>query len=353
MEINNYISTINEIYKCLQDDESRALYEARIAYLLERDEDRYISRIGKIYQDWYSAEDLKRELETRIYKKIIIFGCGYLGSMLKGQLQCMGYKTDYFCDNYHMGEFDGLEVLTASDLVKRDWKDSIIIIGSYKYQDEMYEQLLVSGISEQNILKYKHIDLFGTRGWQYFDVFSPQNDEIFVDAGAFKGENIFDFCKWTNSKYRKVYAFEPITKSYEDMKTDIMTKGLHDVHVINGATWNKNEQIHLVENGSSTCITENGSLVIQGYDIDSIVGEEQVTFIKMDIEGSELKALEGAEKTIKRHKPKLAICIYHKPMDVIEIPSYIMRLVPEYKFCIRQYTSRMWETVLYAIAEEQ
>lgn len=38
MEINNYISTINEIYKCLQDDESRALYEARIAYLLERDE---------------------------------------------------------------------------------------------------------------------------------------------------------------------------------------------------------------------------------------------------------------------------------------------------------------------------
>ena len=137
------------------------------------------------------------------------------------------------------------------------------------------------------------------------------------------------------------------------MKTDIMTKGLHDVHVINGATWNKNEQIHLVENGSSTCITENGSLVIQGYDIDSIVGEEQVTFIKMDIEGSELKALEGAEKTIKRHKPKLAICIYHKPMDVIEIPSYIMRLVPEYKFCIRQYTSRMWETVLYAIAEEQ
>ena len=87
MEINNYISTINEIYKCLQDDESRALYEARIAYLLERDEDRYISRIGKIYQDWYSAEDLKRELETRIYKKIIIFGCGYLGSMLKGQLQ--------------------------------------------------------------------------------------------------------------------------------------------------------------------------------------------------------------------------------------------------------------------------
>ena len=92
---------------------------------------------------------------------------------------------------------------------------------------------------------------------------------------------------------------------------------------------------------------------IQGYDIDSIVGEEQVTFIKMDIEGSELKALEGAEKTIKRHKPKLAICIYHKPMDVIEIPSYIMRLVPEYKFCIRQYTSRMWETVLYAIAEEQ
>ena len=89
-------------------------------------------------------------------------------------------------------------------------------------------------------------------------------------------------------------------------------------------------------------------MCIQGVDIDSVVGDDNVTFIKMDVEGSELKALEGAKNTIIRKHPRLAICIYHKAMDVIEIPSYILSLVPEYKFYIRHYNSHMWETVLYA-----
>lgn len=69
----------------------------------------------------------------------------------------------------------------------------------------------------------------------------------------------------------------------------------------------------------------------------------------MDIEGSELKALKGAEKTIRENKPRLAICIYHKRMDLIEIAAYLLKLVPEYRFYIRHYWSNMWETVLYAL----
>jgi hypothetical protein len=68
----------------------------------------------------------------------------------------------------------------------------------------------------------------------------------------------------------------------------------------------------------------------------------------MDIEGSELKALHGAENTIKNNKPKLAICIYHKPEDITEIQRYLMSIVPEYKFGIRHYADHEFETVLYA-----
>lgn len=69
----------------------------------------------------------------------------------------------------------------------------------------------------------------------------------------------------------------------------------------------------------------------------------------MDIEGSELEALKGAVHTIQRDKPKLAICIYHKPEDMTEIPLYIKSLVPEYKLYVRHHSNCCTETVLYAV----
>ena len=83
--------------------------------------------------------------------------------------------------------------------------------------------------------------------------------------------------------------------------------------------------------------------------IDEIVGEDKVSFIKMDIEGAELKALEGAKETILKWYPRLAICIYHKYEDIYEIGDYILSLNPNYKLYIRHYSTCMWETVLYAV----
>ena len=95
-----------------------------------------------------------------------------------------------------------------------------------------------------------------------------------------------------------------------------------------------------------------GNSVVKGVTLDEIIKDEKVTYIKLDVEGSELKALEGAKNTIKKNKPRLAICIYHKLEDILELPLYILDLVPEYKFYIRHYCSCMWETVLYAVIPE-
>lgn len=75
----------------------------------------------------------------------------------------------------------------------------------------------------------------------------------------------------------------------------------------------------------------------------------KVTFIKMDIKGAELVALQGAGNIIQTQKPKLAICIYHKEEDLTEIPMYIKELVPEYQLYIRHYSNNAFETALYAI----
>ncbi|WP_207131900.1 FkbM family methyltransferase [Clostridium botulinum] len=85
--------------------------------------------------------------------------------------------------------------------------------------------------------------------------------------------------------------------------------------------------------------------------IDEFLQGKEVTFIKMDIEGAELEALKGAENTIKRYKPKLAICTYHKPMDIVNIPIYLKSIVPEYNIYLRHYSYGPLDTVCYAVYE--
>lgn len=62
-----------------------------------------------------------------------------------------------------------------------------------------------------------------------------------------------------------------------------------------------------------------------------------------------MESLIGASKTIVKDKPKLAVCIYHKPEDMITLPWYIKQLVPEYRLFIRHHSGREVETVLYAM----
>lgn len=78
------------------------------------------------------------------------------------------------------------------------------------------------------------------------------------------------------------------------------------------------------------------------------VGAPRIDFVKMDIEGSELAALRGAESAIRRWRPKLAISLYHRPEDFFTIPSWIDSLALGYRFHLDHYSIHAEETVLYA-----
>ena len=95
-------------------------------------------------------------------------------------------------------------------------------------------------------------------------------------------------------------------------------------------------------------VLESGAARIQCVSIDHILHGFDPTFINMDIEGAELEALEGAEKTIKASRPDLGVCVYHSPSHLWEIPLYLHSLGAGYRFFLRNYTSFTGETVLYA-----
>lgn len=86
--------------------------------------------------------------------------------------------------------------------------------------------------------------------------------------------------------------------------------------------------------------------------IDDELADETISLIKMDIEGYELAAIRGCENLIKKYKPDLAICVYHRVFDMWEIPSLIKRYVPDYQFYLRHHSNTQVETVLYAVCEK-
>ena len=93
----------------------------------------------------------------------------------------------------------------------------------------------------------------------------------------------------------------------------------------------------------------SSDLEIEVRKLDDMLRDRKVTFLKMDIEGSELAALRGAERIIREQRPKLAICVYHKPEDMWEIPGFILNCHPDYKLYLRHYSISYTETVLYAV----
>ena len=219
---------------------------------------------------------------------------------------------------------------------------------------EFNNRRLLRYIHKNNLSKYFVLGMlwYNTEN-QYFDVLSPVENEIVIDVGAYDGETSLQFLRWGKDKIRKIYAFDFDIENIAKCKEKF--RGLDEkITFIEKGTWDKDEVVYLdnsfVGSGSSK-VSKSGTIQAQLTTIDSVVKDEPVTFIKMDIEGSELKSLMGAKNTISRNRPRLAICVYHKPEDIVEIPKYLLSLVPEYKFIMRHYSSTFAETVLYAYCE--
>ncbi len=177
---------------------------------------------------------------------------------------------------------------------------------------------------------------------------SLPDGEVFVDAGAYKGDHIAAFQR-ANSRHRTVYAFEPYQPHFQaivdrfanDPRVKPIAKGLYCRN--SAVTFDHNTPV-----GAHIVTGEGEGSHIEAVRLDDVVNEK-VTYIKMDIEGSELDALDGCKATILRDRPRLAICVYHRPSDYFDIPRLIQKLRPDYKLYLRQHSPFNVDTVLYCV----
>jgi FkbM family methyltransferase len=185
----------------------------------------------------------------------------------------------------------------------------------------------------------------------------PDKGDIVIDAGGCWGDTALYFASMVGKEGR-VYTFEFIPSNLDILKRNIsLNPDFKDnIIIIENPVWNISGKEAYYEDtgpGSTVSLDQRKNLTGVSYtlSIDDLVENKslnQVDFIKMDIEGAELSSLKGAEKTIQRFKPDLAIAIYHSLDDFVEIPEYLNSLNVGYKFFLNHYTIHLEETILFA-----
>lgn len=356
MSIEKVISSqIKEVFDRLQDKESKIIFMNRLQYYLSGDV-RHIFAMVKALRGFSEENDNKYGAQTidsfildytPDETSVVIYGAGIWGKSVKEMFTMAGIPVICFCDDNEEKQkhpYCGLLVISPETLVD-DYRDSKVVVAPDSYAFKEIHFLMKHGFQENQIitLRNKELQYFGT------PYFQPTSNEIFVDAGSMDGETLLSFGKWCNWEYVRIYSIEPDPENYKKLQRTVLENNIKHVTMCNEGLWSCNITLKFDNKGDPRSRIDNeGDLNVVVNTLDNIIGNDPVTFIKMDIEGAELEALKGSRETILRNKPRLAICIYHKPEDILEIPLYISHLLPEYKFYIRHHEWGCNETVLYA-----
>ncbi len=369
----------------------------------------YLDEVLK--KEEFSIDRIKSEIRSAKY--LCVFSVGVVSSSIISAIRkCTDIEIDFLSDNdsskWGKTFHGGLKCISPKELEK--YKDDIAILITTQHYKNIYQQLLGKGFKKifavteyrllndayfknkknlhtikDNVLKVTDIlederskeAMFTLiKNWFDFDVDTEGYEEIFtndhyyppdiiqlsakesfVDVGAYNGDTVLAFIKKTNDQFNSIFAFELDKKNFKEMElaVDKLAASVkNNIKLYNFGLLDEEKYVYYETGGSGSESTfvnviNTASDCGKTVRLTDILKNEKVTFIKMDIEGSEVKALSGAEEIIKKQKPKLAICVYHKPEHLWEVPLYIKKIVPEYKIYIRHHTPLEYETVCYAL----
>lgn len=361
--------------------------------------------INEQYENF--IEYKRRNLE----KPLVFFGAGAGGSIFFYDMKSKGIDVTCFCDNNDektKTKFCGLMVYSYDDLKK--YFNEYDIVLSDGYMVEKLEQLKrsreknnifyiektisyncgltpnyfmenINGFNktckllsdEKSVKDMKDFLLFSMTGdvnhfhstdriYTYFDksVFALGDEEVFIDIGSYRGETIMAFLNNCKNMYNNIIGIEADHSNFSYLKSFVKDNNIPKIELYNYAAWDHKCILRFDswESAISKIIDDNSTTIhnhinvstvnVNAIHLDSIIYDKEPTYIKMDIEGAEMKALMGCANSIKNYMPKLAVSVYHKKEDLLQIPTFLKKLVPEYKFYLRNYGKLGGDTVLYA-----
>lgn len=184
--------------------------------------------------------------------------------------------------------------------------------------------------------------------------FFPKEGNVVFDCGACIGENSAIFAGFAGQSGR-VHAFDPIPlhTRFCDLQSRRNAETFAPIEIVNSAV---GKETKIAEGGLVEDIDSisPGGLQISNFNLtrlDDYVASRNITkvdIIKMDIEGAEPDALDGATHILQNLKPKLAISTYHGPDQFWIVPLKIKSINPDYRFFFEHHSPVRWESVVYA-----
>lgn len=347
MNSAEFFKLSREVYGWLADDLSKNIFEARLAWSSTQSLES-VEKLVTFASDYTQEmiENHKKRLNSA--KEIVLYGAGELGQNFYKQFQLSG-KNVSFCDRqYESIPFVlGVPVISPEKMLEKiqHSSDYVVVICAIPGFQFIFDYLTGEGVKQEHILPFLCHD---EKNIYFEDFITFGSQEVFVDGGSYDGMNGVELLQ--RCPTARILSFEADRENLPKIEETFQQHQVKDYEIFDVGLWSEETVLKFSANGTvGSMIDEDGSVSISCNSLDHLLAEEQVSFIKMDIEGAELEALKGAALMIQKHKPKLAISIYHKKEDILELPLYIKSLVPEYKLYLRHYTNVETDTVLYAI----
>lgn len=184
------------------------------------------------------------------------------------------------------------------------------------------------------------------------DLVNIMPNEVFIDCGAYDGDTIRKLLALYSTSVNRVIAFEPDPVNYQKLQqygSKLPPKIIEKVFLHQSAVGLRNSKVRFDASGTEASKVGSGDIEVNCVSLDEILVNQNPTYIKMDIEGSEMDALLGAQNIIKNNLPVLAICSYHRQADLWQIPTLIRSFSDKYYFYLRPHLLEVWDLVCYAI----
>lgn len=346
------------------------------------------------------------------FKRAILFGAGASAVEVEKVLEGFGIVIVAFCDNSAAKQgtqFRGLPIIGPGDLTTYLDDETAIIISSV-YQSEISTQLAALGIPETSVFPFispmfaghfgeaafqnsegldrlaarfedeasrsylealisfrwtmnpsalkRNPCLTGFYTYLHADLGPSQGDHI-VDVGAFDGDSAVAYLKRL-SGHARVSALEPLPQNLAALEQTIAThefgRNIAAIPFGAGATPSTAEidsDADDIDPRATLRGKDGASSFIRIETIDRLFANDRVDFIKIDIEGHDPAALEGAKMVLNRDRPGLAIAAYHAPDHLWRIPALLDDLCPGYRIFLGHHPAAAYECELFCVHESR